>query len=177
MELRRWPRKNDPESIKSRQDELRTLTQDGEVFSHDLTPFAAAQEALTGVAVIPVSVIGPLEVELGEYELEEPFGRLVESGRATDRVYVPLAHTEGSLSASLYRGARAVSESGGFKTFVLGDRITRASCFVCGSAEEAVTLARFLDAHVAEMRRWLAERVEAEPTLSKYAMPVDGSGA
>src|SRR5438477_443680 len=116
-----------------------------------------------------VSVIGPLEVELGEYELEEPFGRLVESGRATDRVYVPLAHTEGSLSASLYRGARAVSESGGFKTFVLGDRITRASCFVCGSAEEAVMLARFLDAHVAEMRRWLAERVEAEPTLSKYA--------
>ena len=169
MELRRWPRKNDPESIKSRQDELRALTQDGEVFSHDLTAFASAQEALTGVAVIPVSVIGPLEVELGEYELEEPFGRLVEAGRAFDRVYIPLAHTEGSLSASLYRGARAVSESGGFKTFVLGDRITRASCFVCGSAEEAVTLSRFLDAHVAEMRRWLAERVEADSALSKYA--------
>ena len=169
MELRRWPRKNDPESIKTRQDELRALTQDGEVFSHDLTPFANAQEALTGVAVIPVSVIGPLELELGEYELEEPFGRLVETGRDSDRVYVPLAHTEGSLSASLYRGARAVSESGGFKTFVLGDRITRASCFVCGSAEEAVALSRFLDAHVAEMRRWLAERVEAEPALSKHA--------
>ena len=169
MELRRWPRKNDPESIKTRQDELRALTQDGEVFSHDLTPFASAQEALTGVAVIPVSVIGPLELELGEYELEEPFGRLVEAGRTSDQVYVPLAHTEGSLSASLYRGARAVSESGGFKTFVLGDRITRASCFVCGSAEEAVTLSRFLDAHVAEMRRWLAERVEAEAALSKHA--------
>src|SRR6266480_7085609 len=164
-----WPRKNDPESIKTRQDELRALTQDGEVFSHDLTPFANAQEALTGVAVIPVSVIGPLELELGEYELEEPFGRLVETGRDSDWVYVPLAHTEGSLSASLYRGARAVSESGGFKTFVLRDRITRASCFVCGSAEEAVTLSRFLEAHVAEMRRWLAERVEADPALSKYA--------
>jgi hydroxymethylglutaryl-CoA reductase (NADPH) len=169
VELRRWPRKNDPESIKSRQDELRALTQDGEVFSHDLTPFAQAQEAVTGVAVIPVSVIGPLDIELGDYELDEPFGRLVETGRAADRVYVPLAHTEGGLSASLYRGARAVSESGGFKTFVLGDRITRASCFVCGSAEEAVTLSRFLGAHVAEMRRWLAERVEADPTLSKYA--------
>ena len=32
-----------------------------------------------------------------------------------------------------------------------------------------MTLARFLDAHVAEMRRWLAERVEAEPALSKRA--------
>ena len=169
MELRRWPRKNDPESIKSRQDELRALTQDGEVFSHDLTPFAQAQEAVTGVAVVPVSVIGPLDVELGEYGLEEPFGRLAETGRVADQVYVPLGHTEGGLSASLYRGARAVSESGGFKTFVLRDRITRASCFVCRSAEEAVTLSRFLDAHVAEMRRWLAERVEADPALSTHA--------
>ncbi|HWH55453.1 MAG TPA: hypothetical protein VNT04_07715 [Gaiellaceae bacterium] len=169
MELRRWPRKNDPESIRARQDEVRGLTQDGEVFSHDLEPFAEAQEALTGVAVIPVSVIGPIELELGEYELEEPFGRLVETDRSSDRVYVPLAHTEGGLSASLYRGARAAAESGGFRTFVLADRITRASCFVCGSTEEAVTLSRFLDAHVAEMRRWLAERVEGDPALSKHA--------
>src|SRR6266487_2084097 len=125
MELRRWPRKNDPASIKNRQDELRALTQDGEVFSHDLAPFADAQEAVTGVAVIPVSVIGPLDIELGEYELEEPFGRLAETGRAADRVYVPLGHTEGGLSASLYRGGRAVSESGGFKTFVLRNMMTR----------------------------------------------------
>ena len=169
MELKRWPRKNDPDSIRARQDELRGLTQDGEVFSHDLAPFARAQEALTGVAVIPVSVIGPLDVELGEYELEEPFGRLVETGRSQDHVFVPLGHTEGGLSASLYRGARAVAESGGFKTYVLRDRITRASCFVCGSTAEAVTLSRFLEAHVAEMRRWLAERVESDPALSKYA--------
>jgi hydroxymethylglutaryl-CoA reductase (NADPH) len=169
VELKRWPRKNDPDSIRARQDELRGLTRDGEVFSHDLAPFARAQEAVTGVAVIPVSVIGPLDLELGEYELEEPFGRLVETGRSRDRVFVPLAHTEGGLSASLYRGARAAAESGGFKTYVLRDRITRASCFVCGSTEEAVVLSRFLEAHVAEMRRWLAERVEADPALSKYA--------
>jgi hydroxymethylglutaryl-CoA reductase (NADPH) len=169
VELKRWPRKNDPASIKARQDELRGLTQDGAVFAHDLEPFTKAQEAVTGVAVIPVSVIGPLDLELGEYELEEPFGRLVETGRSHEKAYVPLAHTEGGLSASLYRGARAVGESGGFKTYVLGDRITRASCFVCRSSEEAVALSRFLDAHVAEMRRWLAERVEGDPTLSKYA--------
>src|SRR5919201_1407395 len=167
---RRWPRKNDPESIRVRQDALRDLVgDDGEVFWEDLQPWAKAQEALTGVAVIPVSVVGPLEVSLGEYELEEPFGRLTEAGRAQEHVYVPLAHTEGGLSASLYRGARAAAESGGFRTFVLRDRITRASCFVCGSTEEAVVLARFLDAHVGEMRRWLADRVEADPALSRYA--------
>src|SRR5437016_13699908 len=115
---------------------------------------------LTGTAVIPVSVVGPVVLELGEYELEEPFGRLAETGRGRDQVYVPLAHTEGGLSASLYRGARAATESGGFRTYVLGDRISRASCFVCKTTDYAVHLARFLDAHVAELRRWLAQRPE-----------------
>ena len=162
--MARWPRKNDPESIRARQE---ALGLDGPVTGIDLAPFAQAQEMLTGAAVIPVSVVGPLELELGEYELEEPFGRLAESGRTRDTVYVPLAHTEGGLSASLYRGARAAAESGGFRTWVLKDRITRASCFVCQDTEEAVRLARFLDAHVAEMRRWLDER--AEDWISSYA--------
>src|SRR5204863_9434536 len=157
MELKRWPRKNDTESIRARQE---ALGLDGDVTAIDLAPFANANEMLTGAAVVPVSVVGPLDIEFGEYELEEPFGRVAETVRTRDQVYVPLAHTEGGLSASLYRGARAAAESGGFRTWVLQDRITRASCFVCGSTEDAVRLARFLDAHVAEMRRWLAERQE-----------------
>jgi hydroxymethylglutaryl-CoA reductase (NADPH) len=160
----RWPRKNDPESIRARQE---ALGLNGDVTAIDLAPFATANEMLTGAAVMPVSVVGPLVVELGEYELEEPFGRVAETGRSRDEVFVPLAHTEGGLSASLYRGARAAAESGGFRTWVLQDRITRASCFVCRSTEEAVQLARFLDAHVAEMRRWLSER--DEDWISRYA--------
>src|SRR5919202_4433056 len=153
-DLRRWPRKNDPASVAARQEALRPLLDGaGEVFAHDLAPWAGAAEMVTGVAVVPVSVVGPVVVELGEYELEEPFGRLAETGRAREEVYVPLAHTEGGLSASLARGARAAAESGGFRTHVLGDRITRASCFVCATTEDAVALARFLEAHVAEMRR------------------------
>jgi hydroxymethylglutaryl-CoA reductase (NADPH) len=164
MELKRWPRKNDQESIEARQ---KALGLNDGVTQIDLSPFVNAQEMLTGAAVIPVSVVGPLELELGEYELEEPFGRVSETGRKRDQVFVPLAHTEGGLSASLYRGARAAADSGGFRTFVLGDRITRASCFVCKSTEEAVHLARFLDAHVAEMRRWLAE--QSDEWISSYA--------
>jgi hydroxymethylglutaryl-CoA reductase (NADPH) len=159
VELRRWPRKNDPASIKARQEAL-----DGragrEVFDHDLTPWAKAQEALTGISVIPTAVIGPLTISLGDYELSEPDGQLVERGRSTEDVYVPLAHTEGSMSDSLYRGARAAAESGGFRTEVLRDRITRASCFVCRSAEEAAQIARWIEGELPAMRAWLAERDE-----------------
>jgi hydroxymethylglutaryl-CoA reductase (NADPH) len=166
MSAPRLPRKNDPDSIRARQE---ALGLDGLVTSVDLAPFVRAQEMLTGAVVVPVAVVGPLEIALGRYELEEPLGKVVEVERQTEQVFVPLAHTEGGLSASLYRGARAASESDGFRTYVLRDRITRASCFVCRSTEEAVSLSRFLEAHVAEMRRWLAERADGDPTMSRHA--------
>jgi len=164
MDVRKWPRKNDAESIRARQE---ALGLDGSVTAIDLEPFVRAQEMLTGAAVIPVSVVGPIELELGEYELREPDGELAEIGRARDSVFVPLAHTEGGLSASLHRGARAVAESGGFRTYVLADRITRASCFVCGSAGDAIALARWIEGELPAMRSWLAEQDDA--SLSKFA--------
>ena len=157
MELRRWPRKNDPDSIRARQDELSPRL-DGarEVFGHDLEPFSQATEALSGVAVVPVAVVGPIDVELGAYELEEPAGRLVERGRAREGVYVPLANTEGGLSVSLYRGARAVGESGGFRTYVLRDRITRASAFLFDDTAQAVAFSHWIAGQLDAMREWLA---------------------
>jgi hydroxymethylglutaryl-CoA reductase (NADPH) len=167
VELRRWPRKNDADSIRARQDVVRELTEDGEVLWDELSPWQNANEALTGVAVIPVSVIGPVPITLGRYELREPDGAVVETGREAEDVYVPLAHTEGGLSASLYRGARAAAESGGFRTYVLQDRITRASCFVCKSAGDALALARWLEAELPALQAWVAE--QDDPSLSKRA--------
>ncbi|MDX6514846.1 MAG: hydroxymethylglutaryl-CoA reductase [Gaiellaceae bacterium] len=166
MELRKWPRRNDAESIAARQQALDGRV-DPEVFSHDVTPWAAAQEALTGVAVVPVAVVGPLTIELGAYELSEPDGAVVETGRSVDEIFVPLAHTEGGLSASLYRGARAAEESGGFRTYVLRDRMTRDSCFVMRDTAEAVQLARWVEDSVATMRQWLLDR--DDPSLSRFA--------
>jgi hydroxymethylglutaryl-CoA reductase (NADPH) len=161
--MRRWPRKNDPDSIRLRQD---ALPIDGEVFGLDLTPWANAQEALTGVAVIPVAVV-PVTVELGDYELTEPGGDVIERSRSLEELFVPLAHTEGGLSVSLTRGARAAAESGGFRTYVIRDRITRASCFVCKNAGEAITLARWIAEQVDEMREWLDQA--NLPELSRRA--------
>jgi hydroxymethylglutaryl-CoA reductase (NADPH) len=116
--------------------------------------------------VIPVSV-AELHVSLGDYELTED-GDVVEHGRAEEDVVVPLAHTEGGLTASLQRGARAVELSAGFRTYVVADRITRASCFVCRDAGDALTLARWLESQVDEMRAFLRAADIAE--LSRHAV-------
>ena len=156
----RFPRKNDQASIAARRE---ALGLDGEV---DLAPYTKVAESVTGVTVIPVSV-AQLSVSLGEYELSED-GDVVETGRGLEEVTVPLAHSEGGLTASVQRGAKAVELSGGFRTYVVADRITRASCFVCKDAGDALTLASWIGEHVDEMRDWL--RSADLPELSSYAV-------
>ncbi len=155
-----WPRRNDPASIRARQ-ELTGI--EGLPASVDLEPFVDAAEALTGVAVIPVSVC-PIRIELGSYELDGD-GAVVERGRGEHDVLVPLAHTEGSLTLSMTRGAKA---AGVVKTYVLADRITRASCFVCADAAQAIALSRWLEGELPGLRDWL--RSQDDPTLSKRAV-------
>jgi len=155
-----WPRKNDLASIRERQ---RLTGIDGLPVSLDLTPFTQAAEALTGVAVIPVSVC-PVRIELGTYRLADD-GTVVEDGRGEEEVLVPLAHTEGSLTLSMTRGARA---AGLVKTYVLADRITRASCFVCADARAAIGLARWIEGELPALREWLWS--QDDPTLSKRAV-------
>ena len=135
----------------------------GLVTSVDLAPFAAAAESLVGVAVIPVSAV-PIEIELGDYRLGDDDGDVHEHGRAAETVYVPLAHTEGGLTASMTRGALA---AGTVRTYVVADRITRASCFVCRDVGEAVRLAAWIEGELPAMRKWLAS--SDDPSLSRRA--------
>src|SRR5512133_1228588 len=159
MQIKRFPRKNDPASIRARQEALGI---NGLVTSIDLEQFSGAAETITGVALIPVSVV-PIEIDLGAYELDDA-GTVAETGRATETVHVPLAHTEGGLTASMTRGARA---AGTIRTHVLRDRITRASCFVCATAADAIRLARWLEGELDDMRGWLAD--SPDPFVSRHA--------
>ena len=150
----RWPRKNDERSTDQRREAMGIG--EGLVTSVDLEQFAGAAESLVGVAVIPVSA-APVEIELGSYVLTDD-GALDEAGRTVEIVHVPLAHTEGGLTASMTRGALA---AGAIRTYVLHDRITRASCFVCANAGDAVALARWIDAELPAMRTWLESSNDA----------------
>src|SRR3954465_11694167 len=150
----RWPRKNDASSVEQRRETMGV--NGGLVTSIDLEPFAGAAESLVGVAVIPVSAV-PVEIELGTYELDDG-GTVVETGRAAETVHVPLAHTEGGLTASMTRGSLA---AGTVRTYVLHDRVTRASCFVCADAASAIALARWVDSELAALRDWLQSSDDA----------------
>jgi hydroxymethylglutaryl-CoA reductase (NADPH) len=155
----RLPRKNDPDSVRARQEALGLP-------DVDLAPYAKAAESVTGFVSIPVSV-AQLAISLGEYELSDE-GDLIETGRSDEEVVVPLAHTEGGLTASVQRGAKAVAESGGFRTHVISDRITRASCFICKDSADALVLARWVEEQVPAMREFL--RSSDSPELSRYAV-------
>jgi hydroxymethylglutaryl-CoA reductase (NADPH) len=157
----RWPRKNDAASIAARRSVMNV--DGGLTTSVDLAPFASAAESLVGVAVIPVSA-APMNLDLGMYELDDT-GGVVEQARVEETVHVPLAHTEGGLTASMTRGALA---AGTIHTHVLHDRITRASCFVCADAAEALRLSRWVETELPAMQAWLAASDDA--SLSKRAL-------
>lgn len=157
---RPWPRKNTPEQIEARQDTLRALPhwshEHDFVFDWPSPPqaFANVLEALTAHMVLPVSVVGPLRLTLGTYHLDDG-GKLVEDRRRTEEVYVPLAHSEGGLSASMQRGIAAVLDGGELETWVLQDRMTRDSCFVFETAAEALRCTAWISEHTLELREWL----------------------
>jgi len=138
--------------------------------------YAGLLEALTAHVMLPLSVVGPLRLDLGRYHIDDGDGRLVEEGRGTEEVYVPLAHTEGGLSASMQRGIAAVLEGGAVSTYVVHDRMTRDSCFLFRTTEEALALSSWVLAQARQMRAWLhdprnplyQERVGGVPRLSRH---------
>ena len=167
----RWPRGNTSQWIAERQERLRTLAHWDAEYQHvldgqldALTPF---QECLTGQMTLPVGVVGPLTLNWGQYELDRQ-GQLHERGRQEEQVFVPLAHTEGGLSASIQRGVTAVALAGGVRTYVLADRMTRDSCFVFSSTQEALSLADWVAAHAEDMATWLKDA--AHPSLSDHLL-------
>ena len=173
----RWPRGNTPQRIAERQERLRTLAHWGDEYQHvldgQLNALAPFQECLTGQMALPVGVVGPLTLHWGQYELD-PHGHLHERGRQEEQVFVPLAHTEGGLSASIQRGVMAVALAGGVRTHVLADRMTRDSCFVFSSTQEALALSEWVAAHAADMAAWLKDSAlslssATGPLLSRHA--------
>jgi len=178
-----WPRKNTPQQIRERQARLRQLAgwrPDSEVVFDSPSPlesYAPLVEAVTATVALPVSVVGPMPVDLGHYRVDPADGSLIEEGRETDNILVPLAHSEGGLSASMQRGIAAVLEGEPVTTHVIADRMTRDSCFLFADTGQAVTFGRWITSQVPEIQAWLRDegnplrpqRIGGVPVLSQHA--------
>ncbi len=100
-------------------------------------------ENFVGVAQVPIGIAGPMRIN-GEH--------------AKGEFLIPLATTEGTLVASYSRGMKLLNLAGGVTCTVSDDQMQRAPVFVFGNAREARDFRRWVDAHIADIRR------EAEAT-------------
>lgn len=180
----RWSHRNHRQAIEERRAALRALPQfqpaDARIFPGpaDDAVLSRFQEAYVGQMVLPVSVVGPLRLTLGRYRVDLDDGHVEEQERHADSVYIPLAHTEGGLSASVLRGITAANASGGVQTALLRDEMTRDSAFILKDAGEAVRLAEWVRREVPHLKQWLHDPAnpgyrersgDGRPLLSRHA--------
>ncbi|RLE57456.1 MAG: hydroxymethylglutaryl-CoA reductase (NADPH) [Thermoprotei archaeon] len=95
-------------------------------------------ENTIGVTQVPLGIVGPLRV-LGDY--------------ARGDFYVPLATTEGALVASVNRGCKAITLSGGARVKVLRDSMARAPVFELPSVEDVPKFIEWVRSHFNELKK------------------------
>lgn len=88
-------------------------------------------ENLIGASKVPLGVAGPL----------------VFKNLKTKNVYFPLATTEGALVASISRGCKAISESGGAEVYSILHGQTRGPLFLTGSIKKGLDLKDWIESN------------------------------
>jgi len=87
-------------------------------------------ESFIGSAEIPMGLAGPLLFKTGKEK--------------TEWVYTGICTTEGALVASINRGAKAISESGGFNAHFVHQKIMRSPLFTFNNLADAVEFEKWL---------------------------------
>lgn len=172
---RPWSHRNTRTAMEARQDAMRRTAlwrpEDERVIpgpDGDVERLAATQESFTAQMVLPVAVVGPLTGNLGMYATGGS-GVPVEIGRQTERLLIPLAHTEGGLSASMQRGILAANRDGGIRTYVLDEGMTRDALYLFDTVGEALMAGRWIEDHASEMAAWLGGEATRTQEVSGIA--------
>lgn len=127
---------------------------------YSINPEAASRyniENMIGAIQVPLGIAGPLLIN-GEY--------------AKGIFYIPLATTEGVLVASVNRGCRAITASGGAAAKVFLDRMTRAPVFKAASIAEAVKMMQWIKENFEELKREVKKNTRHGELLHIDAYPV-----
>ena len=115
-------------------------------------------ENLIGAITIPVGVAGPLKVI---------------SNNANHEYYIPLATTEGALVASVNRGSKAISESGGATVHIEEVGTTRGPVFKVSGIKQAVWFKEWLNVHFKDLKK-VAESTSSHLKFKKIGTRILG---
>lgn len=107
-------------------------------------------ENMIGVAQVPLGIAGPITI--------------IRQQSVTSHHYLPLATTEGALVASINRGCKVVTESGGVTVFSKKVGITRAPVFYVHNINEGNKFINWLKSHFSEIKK-IAENTSSHLTL------------
>lgn len=102
-------------------------------------------ENMIGAIQIPLGIAGPLKVNAKNY-------------------FIPLATTEGALVASVNRGCKAITESGGAHVSVKRIGVTRGPVFSIKTENEKILLEQYFVDHMEEIRN-IAEQTSGHLKL------------
>lgn len=115
-------------------------------------------ENMIGGAQLPVGVAGPLKVNGENYNGE---------------VYIPLATTEGALVASVNRGCKAITESGGAIAIPYRVGMTRGPVFYTGDIRKSSELFKWIKKNEKRIAK-VAEKTSNHLTLLKISVRTSG---
>jgi len=113
-------------------------------------------ENFFGAVEVPLGLAGPLRFDF-------------ETG--PEDVFAPIATTEGALVASACRGARAISLSGGVRTFLNRSVMTRCPLFQCKNLSEAFRVYSWFEKNLQnliEKAKDYSNYIELERLVPKY---------
>ncbi len=116
-------------------------------------------ENMIGVAQVPMGIAGPLIIRTQNVERSD-------QGKQKE-YYLPLATTEGALVASISRGCKAISESGGASVDSYRVGTTRGPVFKVKNLKENDALNTFLEDHFGELQH-IAAATSGHLKLTKY---------
>lgn len=111
-------------------------------------------ENMIGVTQVPLGIAGPLSLQDSELEV--------------NNYYIPLATTEGALVASVNRGCKAITESGGAMVDCHRVGTTRGPVFKVENIRENSKLYTFLQTNIEEIKR-IVETTSSHLTLKKIS--------
>jgi hydroxymethylglutaryl-CoA reductase (NADPH) len=117
----------------------------------DSDKFTIGIEQKIGGAITPLGIAGPIKI-LGEY--------------ANGEFYLPVATNEAALISGLNRGCKTINESGGIKTVITRDWMTRAPLIEAPDIEKAKKISEEIKTK-AELYNKIKQAAESESRVSK----------